>query len=106
MGRLIDADALLEKMKHRRDYVGRSSDPICLIEDAPTVTGWISVNDKLPESAGEYIVAYHPCYWDYVEWDTVLVGMDNFRGKTTWAKRKFQRVTHWMMKPEPPKEDN
>lgn len=35
--RLIDADILLEKMKHRRDYVGRPSDPVCLIEDAPIV---------------------------------------------------------------------
>jgi hypothetical protein len=37
MMRLIDADKLLEKMEHRRDYVGRLSDPVCLIEDAPTV---------------------------------------------------------------------
>ena len=35
--RLIDADALLEKMKHRKEYVGRPSDPVCLVEDAPTV---------------------------------------------------------------------
>ncbi len=35
--RLIDADVLLEQMKHRRDYVGRASDAICLVEDAPTV---------------------------------------------------------------------
>lgn len=36
MMRLIDADKLLEKMEHRRDYVGRPSDPVCLVEDAPT----------------------------------------------------------------------
>ena len=30
-------DALLEKMNHRRDYVGRPSDPVCLVEDAPTI---------------------------------------------------------------------
>jgi len=35
--RLIDADLLLEKMKHRREYVGRLSDPVCLVEDAPAV---------------------------------------------------------------------
>lgn len=35
--RLIDGDTLLEQMKHRRDYVGRPSDPVCLVEDAPTV---------------------------------------------------------------------
>lgn len=37
MSRLIDADALLEQMKHRKEYVGRPSDPVCLVEDAPTV---------------------------------------------------------------------
>ena len=35
--RLIDADVLLEKMKTRRNYIGRSSDPVCLVEDAPIV---------------------------------------------------------------------
>ena len=63
---------------------------------------WTNVNDRLPEKAGQYIVAYHPCYWDNVEWETVCIGMDTFRGKATWAKRKFQRVTHWMPLPEPP----
>lgn len=36
-GRLIDADALRKQMAERRSYVGRLSDPLCLIEDAPTV---------------------------------------------------------------------
>lgn len=35
--RPIDADALMEKMKHRWERCGRESDCICLIEDAPTV---------------------------------------------------------------------
>ena len=35
--RLIDGDILFEKMKHRRDYVGRPSDAVCLVEDAPTI---------------------------------------------------------------------
>ena len=35
--RLIDGDPLLTKMKRRREYVGRPSDPVCLVEDAPTV---------------------------------------------------------------------
>ena len=36
-GRLIDADALADQMAERRSYVGRLSDPLCLIEDAPTI---------------------------------------------------------------------
>ena len=35
--RLIDADALMEQMKRRKDFVGRPSDPVCLVEDAPTI---------------------------------------------------------------------
>ena len=35
--RLIDADVLMEQMKRRREFVGRASDPVCLVEDAPTI---------------------------------------------------------------------
>ena len=35
--RPIDGNELLEQMKHRKDYVGRLSDPICLVQDAPTI---------------------------------------------------------------------
>lgn len=64
---------------------------------------WISVKDRLPETAGEYLVVYHPCYWDAVR-EELRVGIDTFRGKTAWAKKKYQRVTHWMPLPESPKE--
>lgn len=63
---------------------------------------WIPVTERLPKEPGEYIVAYHPCYWDVVG-PSVKVGIDNFRGKTTWAKNKYQRVIAWQEKPEPPK---
>lgn len=64
---------------------------------------WVSVEERLPECAGEYIVAYHTCYHAVVNENKTLVGMDSFMGKTAWAKRKYQRVTHWMSKPELPK---
>lgn len=35
MPKYIDADALLAQMKDRRFYVGRRSDPVCIVEDAP-----------------------------------------------------------------------
>ena len=34
---LIDRDILLEQMKSRKNYIGRPSDPVCLVEDAPAV---------------------------------------------------------------------
>ena len=65
---------------------------------------WHRVEEP-PKESGEYIVAYHPCYWEDVDTSVTKVGIDNFRGKSAWAKKKFQRVTHWMDKPEPPKEE-
>lgn len=64
---------------------------------------WVSVDDRLPECRGEYVVAYHPCYFSTVDYGETRVGIDSFMGKTSWAKRKYQHVTHWMQKPEPPK---
>ena len=64
---------------------------------------WISVKERLPEKPGEYLVAYQPCYWDNVQ-PEFRVGIDSFRGKTAWAKKKYQCVTHWMPLPEPPEE--
>lgn len=73
--------------------------------EQPPASPWHRLEDGLPKEAGEYIVAYHPCWWDDVKTSVTEIGIDTFRGKTSWAKRKFQRVTHWMEKPEPPKED-
>ena len=62
---------------------------------------WISIEDELPKEAGEYLVTYHPCCWGNVREDVIIVGVDSFRGKTTWAKNKYQKVIAWMPKPEP-----
>ena len=65
---------------------------------------WISVEDRLPDKPGEYLVAYHPCHWvQNADYSITQVGIDNFRGKTSWARQKYQFVTHWMPLPEPPK---
>lgn len=61
---------------------------------------WIPVTEALPEEKGEYLVSYHPCHWNTIS-EKVLVGMDTFRGKTTWAKKKYQKVIAWMPLPEP-----
>ena len=75
------------------------------INAIPAASPWHRVEEELPKESGEYIVAYHPCWWDDVKTQVTKVGMDSFRGKASWAKRKRQRVTHWMEKPKPPKED-
>lgn len=64
------------------------------------VPQWVAVAEKLPEEKGEYLVTYHPSYWDEVSAET-KVGIDSFRGKSSWAKKKYQRVTAWAVLPEP-----
>ena len=61
---------------------------------------WTPVTERLPEEKGEYLVTYHPSYWDEVSAET-KVGIDSFRGKSSWAKKKYQRVTAWAVLPEP-----
>ena len=61
---------------------------------------WIPCSEQLPDTPGEYLVSYHPCYWDRVE-SVIKVGFDSFRGKSSWAKNKFQKVIAWRPKPEP-----
>jgi hypothetical protein len=104
--RLIDADKMFQKVWNGSDDVYTVNDVLELIDEQPTIAAspWHRGEEK-PKEAGEYIVAYHPCYWDNVVTKVTKVGIDNFRGKSAWAKKKFQRVTHWMEKPEPPKED-
>ena len=112
MARMIDADRLLRELtalSHGQVWPGWTYDGIrLLIERQPTLTQpneWVRVEGKLPETAGEYLVVYHPCHWDNVSAE-ICVGIDSFRGKTAWAKKKYQHVTHWMPLPAPPaKED-
>ena len=67
-----------------------------LIEDC----SWTPCSEGLPKTTGEYLVTYHPCYWGVVR-PELKVGFDSFRGKTTWAKNKYQKVVAWKPKPEP-----
>ena len=69
-------------------------------KDIDVPTKWIPVTEELPKEKGEYLVTYHPCCWDNVGKEK-RVGMDTFKGKTSWAKNKYQRVTAWMKKPDP-----
>lgn len=114
--RLIDADALKTSVPKTSADIFENCRNCKLLDDwqvkelidnAPTVepaSPWNRVEEP-PKKPGEYIVAYHPCYWDNVNTKVTEVGIDNFRGKSAWAKKKYQRVTHWMDKPKPPQED-
>lgn len=50
--RLIDGDGLIDEIEKRRKAAKTLTDidMVMLLKDAPTIGGWISVNDRMPES--------------------------------------------------------
>ena len=102
--RLIDADALYEKMKHRYDWVGRPSDALCLIEDAPTVNGWISVKESLPAYDYMVLVTRREGARAYVETAYYMPESGAWVDPLAeYAIRKPGPITHWMPMPKPAK---
>lgn len=124
--RLIDADSLTIKI-YPLDVEGDmwSVDVIDAVDvhNAPTIEAeavpkWISVKDRLPESASpayendmrNAVLVYTPVDgYVHIGW---YVRKD-YRGRDVWhtlsAMRSHQtltkKVSHWMPLPEPPKED-
>ena len=131
--RLIDFDALVDVLM---TYTWRDEDER-LIDDAdekreyikqwlpdlPTVGGWISVKDRIPEEHPSMFASFYGSEkWNNAMWrnesDRVLVTILFPDGTRTVDKGKLQdgkwktgvspvlpqEVTHWAVWPEPPKE--
>lgn len=100
MPKYIDADAVLVQMKNRRYFVGRRSDPVCIIEDMPAA-------DVEPVRNGHWIM------YAYDEAICSACGYD--RGtefeSTKEAKERWDSLPMWCegcgakMLQEPPKMD-
>lgn len=94
MSRFIDADVLkaaFETDGYLSPYMQR------MIDACPTVGGWISVEDRLPEE-GQSVLVHYVDGWMPVA--HLLNGKwYQSGGETSWLS-----VTHWMPLPEPPKE--
>ena len=116
-----DVQTMIDELKKLQTYKMFEGDDTTLVElddvisilakhirathnSSESPNSWIPCSESLPEEKGEYLVTYHPCYWDNVQQD-IKVGIDSFRGKTSWAKKKHQRVIAWMPLPEPYKGD-
>ena len=72
---------------------------------------WISVKDRLPEKVENRLF---PTVIVYTTTGEVAVGFIDYTGDTFWVLRgdadtleehPMEYVTHWMLLPEPPKEE-
>lgn len=95
-------DAMVNELSYLPITTEKAYEIAEVLNDLPSAQPeqqWIPCSERLPKEKKEYLVTYHPCYWDNVTKE-IKVGIDTFRGKTTWAKKKYQRVTAWMPLPE------
>ena len=83
VGESIDADVVISDIRGMKSA------------DVAPVQKWISVKDRLPEEEGLYLVAVvndHERRYSKTAW---------YHGHGNWFLH--QKVTHWMLLPEPPK---
>ena len=95
-------EKLIELLKQIK-YVSVENAANILIDNGVTVQEWISVDDRLPENSGLYLVIEK--HWldgslgtKIAKWNTV----DWFTADRK-SKEITPRVTHWMPLPKPPK---
>ena len=110
--RLIDADALFRRVKTECNPYGKPTigfedgkKVMNWIEQAPTVSGWVSVKDRLPEPDENVIIWTKTGCMKYAQYhedgsiNPWYVYEDNARAWTNV-------ISHWMPLPEPPEEDD
>lgn len=92
--RLIDADALVEKFAHPPELM-YTNVVVDEIRSAPTVGGWISVNDRLPDT-----------YKRVITYDKYSGAKENWllKSKPCVSWSQGFHVTHWMPLPGMPEE--
>ena len=131
--RLIDADALEELFREtighiaKRPEIGKdlehmvraSAMAVEMIQDAPTVGGWINVKDRLPDYAGyeclvcavneiynqTHVFTAHTGYGEPGWWTSNVHYMSRAKSPCDNSLHPALKITHWMPLPEPPKEE-
>ena len=106
--RLIDADALMEQIERlKQEEVSEkaSRDELNIlagieytqdiVEHLPTVGGWVSVKDRLPETEG-----LHLCWTQFYEAESHYQINHWIDGRWYWHNN--MEVRYWMPLPEPP----
>jgi len=77
---------------------------------ADLTTGWIQVSDRLPEKINDIGIKYQIDVWvDEKRWPHRIIDCfytgQHFYKADRGAWDKIDKVTHWMYRPEPPKEE-
>ena len=127
--RLIDAHALLSayegtmkelvQVTNAENISLETLSLLCgakLIAEAPTIGGWISVKDAMPEEDGQYLVLLNKTHLMVVSFAKKLEEVDRevfagrdepgwFEWDTEWCEfYEVTAVTHWMPIPKLPQE--
>ena len=100
--RLIDGDALKEEVDMAWCPDMAVSEIWNVIDDAPTVSGWVSVKDRLPEHGKRYLI-YATSGDNKIGYITTTAFGGHF---VLSGRRAYWKVTHWMPLPEPPEVKN
>ena len=103
--RLIDGDALKAEILHRRRQAKTLTgvDMVMLIDDFPTVNGWISVKDRLPRLRQWVLCKCRAGIYEVLRYEETCVGERWYHDNLHNYLSSF--VTHWMPLTEPPQED-
>ena len=113
----FSADGTLAHWGDRPDWCLHGSEVEKLIENAPTIGGWTSVKDRMPEQAGyrclvsaEYgdgkrtVFTAFTGYGEPGWWTYESVYMEKVRESDNRVHHNYH-ITHWMPLPEPPTGD-
>lgn len=114
--RLIDGDAALPTLEGLTELVCGQGAALtkALIFAAlksksiiPTVGGWVSVKDRMPEPNKDVLLAVYceetDSYYQVIAWQTTSGDWDS---NDEVFCQYDDEVTHWMPLPEPPEEGN
>lgn len=104
--RLIDANVLAERVKRYISVAGKDA-IVKFIEDEPTVTGWISVEDKLPELYGIYLGVVNG-KWRNITFEDAVEFVEYDPETKEWFLEEYPgahgvKISYWMdIPPAPP----
>lgn len=106
MADLIDRDALIAE--YDRVHVGAPGGARKLMQDAPAVNRWISLEYALPEKDKSYITYSETTkYYNHNELpEDTRINILYFNGEEWYDEEiRYYNVTHYMPLPEPPEKE-